>query len=142
MTKFITVTAMLGTTSVLAETPYPPPIRDGRERILRTGTCPTGYVGKGNECETLHRDNRAPTRRSGVAPARRHVPERRRMQGVPVKKIAPCNSQPPEQVEAYYRNVKPGDAASLRPGSPAATYSNISSIRSPAQTRSEDGSTW
>ena len=51
--NFITVTAMLGTTSVLAETPYPPPTRDGRERILRTGTCPTGYVGKGNKCETL-----------------------------------------------------------------------------------------
>jgi hypothetical protein len=86
--------------------------------VLRTGTCPTG---KGNKCETLHRDTPRAYPRSGVAPARRHVSERRRMQGVPVKKIAPCNSRPPEQVEAYYRNVKPGDAASLR-----LTYGNIS----------------
>lgn len=56
MTKFITVIAMLGTTSALAETPYPTPTRDGTERIRRTGTCPTGYVGKGDKCETLHRD--------------------------------------------------------------------------------------
>ena len=45
MTKFITVIAMLGTTSALAETPSPTPTRDGTERIRRTGTCPTGYVG-------------------------------------------------------------------------------------------------
>lgn len=38
-----------------AESPYPSPTRDGRERIQRTGTCPTGYVGKGNFCEALHR---------------------------------------------------------------------------------------
>jgi hypothetical protein len=43
-------------TSVLAESPYPTPTRDGRERIQRTGTCPTGYVGKGDKCEALHRD--------------------------------------------------------------------------------------
>jgi hypothetical protein len=56
MTKFIAVIAMLVTTSALAETPYPTPTRDGRERIQRTGTCPTGYVGKGNFCEALHTD--------------------------------------------------------------------------------------
>lgn len=39
----------------LAET-YPTPTRDGRERIQRTGTCPTGYVGKGDKCEALHSD--------------------------------------------------------------------------------------
>ncbi|MHC2337872.1 hypothetical protein ACVIW0_007161 [Bradyrhizobium sp. USDA 4454] len=36
--------------------PYPVPDRDGRERIPRTGTCPTGYVGKGAFCEALHQD--------------------------------------------------------------------------------------
>ncbi|MGY4500546.1 hypothetical protein ACVWYH_004477 [Bradyrhizobium sp. GM24.11] len=39
----------------LAET-YPTPTRDGRERIHRTGTCPTGFVGKGTFCEALHQD--------------------------------------------------------------------------------------
>lgn len=42
--------------TTLAESPYPTPTRDGRERIQRIGTCPTGYVGKGNKCEALHRD--------------------------------------------------------------------------------------
>ncbi|MCS3449803.1 hypothetical protein M2222_001376 [Bradyrhizobium elkanii] len=40
----------------LAESPYPTPTRDGRERIHREGTCPTGYVGKGDRCEALHKD--------------------------------------------------------------------------------------
>lgn len=40
----------------LAESPYPTPTRDGRERLPRHGTCPTGYVGLGNKCEALHRD--------------------------------------------------------------------------------------
>ncbi|MHC2250074.1 hypothetical protein [Bradyrhizobium elkanii] len=40
----------------LAESPYPTPTRDGRERIHREGTCPTGYVGKGDKCEALHKD--------------------------------------------------------------------------------------
>ena len=44
------------TSTALAESPYPTPTRDGRERIQRTGTCPTGYVGKGDFCEALHRD--------------------------------------------------------------------------------------
>jgi hypothetical protein len=44
------------TTSALAESPYPTPSRDGRERLPRTGTCPSGYVGKGNKCEALHQD--------------------------------------------------------------------------------------
>ncbi|MCP2209660.1 hypothetical protein AB7M42_004219 [Bradyrhizobium diazoefficiens] len=43
-------------TRAMAESPYPTPTRDGRERILRTGTCPTGYVGKGAFCEALHQD--------------------------------------------------------------------------------------
>ncbi|MCA1542030.1 hypothetical protein I6F18_18900 [Bradyrhizobium sp. NBAIM32] len=40
----------------LAQNPYPQPTKDGRERIRRVGTCPTGYVGKGNFCEALHGD--------------------------------------------------------------------------------------
>ncbi|WP_029084328.1 hypothetical protein [Bradyrhizobium sp. th.b2] len=43
-------------TQALAESPYPTPTQDGRERIQRTGTCPTGYVGKGDKCEALHKD--------------------------------------------------------------------------------------
>ncbi|MGY3342039.1 hypothetical protein ACVI1I_004170 [Bradyrhizobium sp. USDA 4459] len=39
-----------------AESPYAIPTRDGRERIPRTGTCPTGFVGKGDFCEALHQD--------------------------------------------------------------------------------------
>ncbi|MCS3476273.1 hypothetical protein M2212_003119 [Bradyrhizobium elkanii] len=38
----------------MAESRYPTPTRDGRERIQRTGSCPTGYVGKGDFCEALH----------------------------------------------------------------------------------------
>jgi hypothetical protein len=44
---------LLLTTFAHAESPYPTPTRDGRERIQRTGT---GYVGKGNKCEALHQD--------------------------------------------------------------------------------------
>lgn len=40
----------------MAESAYPTPARDGRERIQRTGACPTGYVGKGSKCEALHAD--------------------------------------------------------------------------------------
>ncbi|MET3989490.1 hypothetical protein ABID65_001116 [Bradyrhizobium sp. S3.9.2] len=39
-----------------AESAYPTPTRDGRERFQRTGTCPTGYIGKGAFCEALHQD--------------------------------------------------------------------------------------
>ena len=42
----------------IAESAYPTPTRDGRERIYRTGACPSGFVGKGKFCEALHRDTR------------------------------------------------------------------------------------
>lgn len=48
--------AIVITAPALAETPYPTPTRDGRQRIKRTGACPTGYVGKGDKCEALDRD--------------------------------------------------------------------------------------
>jgi len=54
--SMILLVAVTISTSAFAETPYPTPTRDGRERIQRTGTCPTGYVGKGDKCEALHRD--------------------------------------------------------------------------------------
>lgn len=50
------LTALFIAAPALAESPYPTPTRDGRERIPRTGSCPTGYVGKGDKCEALHRD--------------------------------------------------------------------------------------
>jgi hypothetical protein len=49
MTTLTTITAP-------AETRYPTPTRDGRERITRTGSCPTCYIGKGDKCEALHTD--------------------------------------------------------------------------------------
>jgi hypothetical protein len=48
--------ALINTTQAFAETPYPTPSRDGRERLQRQGTCPSGYVGLGTKCEALHRD--------------------------------------------------------------------------------------
>ncbi|MCW2358848.1 hypothetical protein M2239_007022 [Bradyrhizobium elkanii] len=45
-------------TPAAAESLYATPTRDGRERIPRTGACPTGFVGKGNFCEALHQDTR------------------------------------------------------------------------------------
>ncbi|WP_409188485.1 hypothetical protein [Bradyrhizobium sp. RDM4] len=49
--------AALSTASpALAESAYPTPTRDGQMRIQRTGTCPTGYVGKGAFCAALHPD--------------------------------------------------------------------------------------
>jgi len=47
--------AML-TPPAVAETKYPMPTTDGRERIQRSGTCPVGWVGIGQLCEALHRD--------------------------------------------------------------------------------------
>ena len=59
MTKIIAVIAMLVTTSALAESPYPTLTTDGRQRIQRTGTCPTGYIGSGKFCEAIHKDTPA-----------------------------------------------------------------------------------
>lgn len=39
-----------------ADSSYATPTRDGRERIQRTGACPTGFVGLGDKCEALHQD--------------------------------------------------------------------------------------
>ena len=55
MKKIAVLAIALMATPALAESPYPTP-KDGHERIQRTGTCPTGYVGKGNFCEALHED--------------------------------------------------------------------------------------
>ncbi|WP_130217681.1 hypothetical protein [Bradyrhizobium genosp. SA-3] len=48
--------ALAFATSAAAESPYATPTRDGRERIQRTGVCPTGFVGLGDKCEALHQD--------------------------------------------------------------------------------------
>ncbi|WP_441281144.1 hypothetical protein [Tardiphaga sp. 862_B3_N1_1] len=47
---------LLAISAAIAESPYATPTRDGRERLMRAGTCPTGYVGKGNKCEAMHQD--------------------------------------------------------------------------------------
>ncbi|MGJ4952981.1 hypothetical protein [Bradyrhizobium sp. HKCCYLS20291] len=47
---------IISASAALAESPYPTPTRDGRERLQRHGTCPTGYVGLGDKCEALHND--------------------------------------------------------------------------------------
>lgn len=51
--------ALILPTPAMAESPYPTLTRDGRERFQRTGTCPTGFVGKGDKCEALHAAPRA-----------------------------------------------------------------------------------
>ena len=57
MKKIIAIAVLLSVTPALAgENYYPTPTRDGRERLQRTGTCPTGYVGKGKFCEAMHND--------------------------------------------------------------------------------------
>ncbi|MHC2552281.1 hypothetical protein [Bradyrhizobium elkanii] len=56
MKSIVVIALAVLATQALAESPYPTPTRDGRERIQRTGTCPTGYVGVGNKCEALHKD--------------------------------------------------------------------------------------
>lgn len=52
--KTICAIALLLASQAMAESVYPRPTSDGRERIQRSGTCPTGYVGKGGFCEALH----------------------------------------------------------------------------------------
>jgi hypothetical protein len=47
--------AFAGVLPAFAESAYPTP-HGGRERIPRTGTCPTGFVGKGDFCKALHQD--------------------------------------------------------------------------------------
>ena len=47
---------IISAAAAVAESPYPTPTRDGRQRLPRHGTCPTGYVGVGNKCEALHQD--------------------------------------------------------------------------------------
>jgi hypothetical protein len=40
--KTICAIALFLASPAMAESPYPKPTNDGRERIQRTGTCPTG----------------------------------------------------------------------------------------------------
>jgi hypothetical protein len=47
---------LFSVSAAVAESPYPTPTRDARERVQRAGACPSGYVGVGNKCEALHRD--------------------------------------------------------------------------------------
>jgi hypothetical protein len=54
--KTICAIALLFAVPAMAEGPYPTPTRDGRDRIQRTDTCPTDYVGKCKLCEALHSD--------------------------------------------------------------------------------------
>lgn len=54
---FVIAFLLLTTTAApAAPQHYPTPSRDGRERLVRQGSCPSGYVGKGDLCEALHRD--------------------------------------------------------------------------------------
>ncbi|XIA64841.1 hypothetical protein ACFIOY_39845 [Bradyrhizobium sp. TZ2] len=54
LVKTICAIALLLASPAVAESPYPKPTNDGRERIQRIGACPTGYVGKGGFREALH----------------------------------------------------------------------------------------
>ncbi len=53
ITAAIAVTIV--SSSALAESPYCVP-KNGRDRIPKTGTCPTGYFGSGNCCEAFRSD--------------------------------------------------------------------------------------
>ncbi|MFK4385599.1 hypothetical protein [Bradyrhizobium sp. USDA 223] len=55
-TLFLIAAIICIASTAAAESPYPTPTRDGRERLQRSGACPTGYVGIGNKCEALHKD--------------------------------------------------------------------------------------
>ena len=52
----IAFSLLTATIAAAAPQHYPTPTRDGRERIVRQGACPSGYVGKGDLCEALHPD--------------------------------------------------------------------------------------
>lgn len=59
MLRLAWITALLAAltavpSSLWAGSQYPTPTHDRRERIQRTGTCPTGYVGVSAFCEALH----------------------------------------------------------------------------------------
>lgn len=59
MKKLIVASLMLAVTyPAFAESKYPTPTRDGKERYMRDGgsACASGYIGKGNKCEALHTD--------------------------------------------------------------------------------------
>lgn len=51
--------ASLLSSAAQATNPYPVP-KYGHERIRRTGTCPTGWIGKGPYCEDLRSNTRNP----------------------------------------------------------------------------------
>lgn len=55
MALLAALAALSSASPAIAES-YLTPTRDGRERIQRTGTCPTGFVGLGDKCEALHRN--------------------------------------------------------------------------------------
>jgi hypothetical protein len=52
----IPVVVALAPAIAFAESPYQTPTKDGRERLQRQGSCPSGYVGLGSKCEALHQD--------------------------------------------------------------------------------------
>lgn len=54
--KLVLIVTMLTANSALAQSRYPTPTPDGRQRLQRTGTCPTGYIGEGSFCEALRNE--------------------------------------------------------------------------------------
>lgn len=56
LSHFVIAFLLLTTNAIAEPHRYPTPTRDGRERIVRQGSCPSGYVGKGDLCEAPHDD--------------------------------------------------------------------------------------
>ena len=52
ITRLVALMIVLSTPA-MATSPYCVP-KNGRDRIAKTGSCPTGYFASGNCCEALH----------------------------------------------------------------------------------------
>lgn len=56
--RWIIVVAALATFSTSAVADYCRPTADGKNRIPKTGFCPSGYFASGNCCEAYHRSTK------------------------------------------------------------------------------------
>lgn len=53
----VIIVAVLISSGAVGQT-YCRPTSDGKNRIAKTGTCPSGYFSSGNCCEAYHRDTK------------------------------------------------------------------------------------
>lgn len=55
----VLILTLVAVSPAFAESRYPTPTSDGRQRIPRIGSCPTGYFSSGSFCEALRKDTPA-----------------------------------------------------------------------------------